>query len=52
MRGDPNWNRRFSYSMQLMAKRMKSIGARDFKVVGLPKTIEDLRKLHPFEFQN
>lgn len=37
---------------KLMEKRMKSIRAKDFRVIGLPKTLEDLKKLQPFEFQN
>jgi DNA modification methylase len=37
---------------KLMAKRMRMIGAKEFKIVGLPKTVEELRSLTPFEFQN
>lgn len=37
---------------KLMEKRMRLIGAREFRVIGLPQTIEDLKKLQPFEFQN
>jgi DNA modification methylase len=37
---------------KLMAKRMRSIGARDFKVIGLPMTISEVKSLQPFEFQN
>lgn len=37
---------------KLMAKRMRSIGAKGFKEIGLPQTIGDLKKIQPFEFQN
>jgi DNA modification methylase len=37
---------------KLMAKRMRGIGAREIKIIGLPKTIEEIRALQPFEFQN
>ena len=37
---------------KLMGKRMRSIKARNFHVVGMPMNIEDLSKLEPFEFQN
>ena len=37
---------------KLMEKRMRSIRAERFKVFGLPQTVEDLRKIQPFEFQN
>ena len=37
---------------KLMEKRMKKIGAEDVKVIGLPKTVEELKNLTPFEFQN
>jgi len=37
---------------KLMAKRMRTIGAKDFKMIGLPKTVEELKALQPFEFQN
>lgn len=39
-------------SCNLMAKRMRSLGARDFGVLGMPMAEDDLRKLQPFEFQN
>jgi hypothetical protein len=37
---------------KLMAKRMRMIGAKEYKIIGLPKTVEELRNLTPFEFQN
>jgi hypothetical protein len=37
---------------KLMAKRMRSIGAKNIKAIGLPKTIEEIKALQPFEFQN
>jgi DNA modification methylase len=37
---------------KLMAKRMRSIGAKEIKIIGLPKTLEELKALAPFEFQN
>jgi DNA modification methylase len=37
---------------KLMAKRMRTIGAREVKIIGLPKTVEELKALEPFEFQN
>jgi DNA modification methylase len=37
---------------KLMEKRMRKLSAKDFKMIGLPKTVEDLRALQPFEFQN
>ncbi len=37
---------------KLMAKRMRKIGVVEPKVIGLPKTITELKALHPFEFQN
>jgi len=37
---------------KLMEKRMRKIGAQDFKTIGLPKTVEELKALQPFEFQN
>ena len=36
----------------LMVRRLAKIGAVDVEVHGLPTTIEELRKLKPFEFQN
>lgn len=37
---------------KLMAERMHKLDAKNFKVVGLPQTEDDLRKIQPFEFQN
>jgi len=37
---------------KLMVKRMRKIGAKDVRMIGLPKTIEELKALAPFEFQN
>ncbi len=37
---------------KLMEKRMRKLNAKDFKMIGLPQTIEELRALQPFEFQN
>ncbi len=37
---------------KLMAKRMKSITKKEATVIGLPKSVADLRNLQPFEFQN
>jgi adenine specific DNA methylase Mod len=34
---------------KLVAKRMSTIGAKEFKVIGLPKTIEELKVLAPFQ---
>jgi DNA modification methylase len=36
----------------LMVRRLAKIGAVDVEVHGLPTTLEELRKLKPFEFQN
>ena len=36
----------------LMIRRLAKIGAFDVQVHGLPTTIDELRKLKPFEFQN
>lgn len=36
----------------LMKRRLLKIGATDVKVVNLPTTVEQLRALKPFEFQN
>jgi hypothetical protein len=35
-----------------MAKRMRSIRAKGFQVIGLPQTVEELKAIQPFEFQN
>ena len=37
---------------KLMAKRMRLLRAKVGEVVGLPRSIEELRALEPFEFQN
>jgi hypothetical protein len=37
---------------KLMVKRMHRITRTNINIVGLPKTLSDLKKLHPFEFQN
>ena len=37
---------------KLMLSRMRKTGAQDIQVEGLPKTIDQLRDLQPFEFQN
>jgi DNA modification methylase len=37
---------------KLMAKRMRSIGAKQFAIIGMPKTLEEIKALQPFEFQN
>lgn len=36
----------------LMKRRLAKVGALDVKLVGMPTTIEDLKALKPFEFQN
>jgi Lhr-like helicase len=35
-----------------MAKRMRKIGARAIQVIGLPRTVAELKEIAPFEFQN
>jgi hypothetical protein len=35
-----------------MQKRMRSLYATGVEVIGMPRTIEQLQKLEPFEFQN
>ena len=37
---------------KLMAKRMRNIGFTKIKIIGLPRTVEELKALQPFEFQN
>jgi DNA modification methylase len=39
-------------SCKLMEKRMRSLGAQSFSLLGMPMVEDDLRKLPPFEFQN
>ncbi len=36
----------------LMIRRLAKVGAADVKVIGMPTTVDDLRALKPFEFQN
>jgi len=36
----------------LMKRRLAKVGTTNIKLVGMPTTIEDLKKLKPFEFQN
>lgn len=35
-----------------MRRRLHKVGAFDVRLIGMPTTIDDLRKLKPFEFQN
>jgi len=37
---------------KLMADRMRKLGIPKVEIVGMPKTIEEIRTLPPFEFQN
>jgi DNA modification methylase len=37
---------------KLIAKRLRSLGAKNVEVMGMPMTEGDLRKIEPFEFQN
>lgn len=37
---------------KLMATRMRKIGAKGFEVIGLPRTVAELKEIVPFEFQN
>ena len=39
-------------AVKLTAKRLKKMGAFDITIVGLPKSVEHLKELDPFEFQN
>lgn len=39
-------------AVELMKRRMAKIGTTDIKIVGMPVTVEQLRALKPFEFQN
>lgn len=36
----------------LMKRRLSKVGALEVKLIGMPTTVEDLKKLKPFEFQN
>jgi DNA modification methylase len=36
----------------LMKRRVEKVGAKDVRVVGLPMTVQELKELRPFEFQN
>jgi DNA modification methylase len=37
---------------KLMAKRMRKIGVKEPTIIGLPRSVEELKALQPFEFQN
>jgi len=37
---------------KVMSERLNKIGAQPFRVIGAPKTVRELRKLEPFQFQN
>ena len=37
---------------KLMAKRMRKLGVKNLQIIGLPRSIEELKKIVPFEFQN
>ena len=37
---------------RLMAKRVGKVGAHGVDIIGLPKTVEQLKQVEPFEFQN
>ena len=37
---------------KLMKRRVEQAGARNVEIIGLPMTIEELKELKPFEFQN
>lgn len=39
-------------AVRVMERRMMKIGAAGIKLVGMPVTVEQLRQLKPFEFQN
>jgi adenine-specific DNA-methyltransferase len=39
-------------SCKFMAKEIQKVGARDVEIIGLPKTVEEIKKMQPFEFQN
>ena len=39
-------------AVKLIAERMRKLGAVGIEIVGLPKTIDELKALPPFEFQN
>ena len=36
----------------LMSRRLQKVGALGIRLVGMPATVDDLRQLKPFEFQN
>ena len=36
----------------LMKERLTKVGATDIRIIGAPKTIEELKALEPFQFQN
>jgi DNA modification methylase len=37
---------------KLMANRMRTAGAKAFQLIGMPKTLAELKAIQPFEFQN
>ncbi len=39
-------------AVELMRRRMAKVGATNIKLVGMPVTVEQLKALKPFEFQN
>lgn len=39
-------------AVRIMERRMLTVGARNFEVVGMPMTVPELKDLLPFEFQN
>lgn len=39
-------------SCKIIEKRMNSIAATGFNIIGMPMSLEDLKALEPFEFQN
>jgi DNA modification methylase len=39
-------------AINLIERRLRKVGAQTVKSIGLPRTVEDLRTLKPFEFQN
>jgi hypothetical protein len=39
-------------AIELVKQRMHRLGAVDFAVIGMPTTVEDAKKLEPFDFQN
>lgn len=39
-------------AIELVKQRLNSLGAMGFPIVGMPTTVEDAKKLEPFDFQN